>query len=431
MVKYSTIVLFLGCPVLGISAEVTPQSSRLLSPSAILAEVYSKNPEIASDAARAEAEDKAIASKYTPTNPRIGFMRESNLTFMQQQMGIMNSWSVSQELMFPTKYFSMGSMQRSRAKAAREEFLNTKLQVRHHALTRYYSFYSASRILSLLGAQRETLREIARIAETRRATGAVPQQDEMKAHVEQTKIENELLLQKQELTESYAELKALLNLDQSSEIELPQEDLKLPKLIMTQAHIESQVMLSSKMVSAQRHMLEEMESGKALAIMSYLPDFILSYRKPFGSNSPAGAFAAQVEMTIPFWFFSKQTSEVASASAKVMEAEHRLHHTVRMAQADTKRLVSKVETLSQLLKIYETALIPQSTSALNSSRAAYSAGRVGFQELLDAERSLYSVRIEYYKNLEKFVETITGLEQVVGMVVSDLPIEPASSGGGV
>jgi cobalt-zinc-cadmium efflux system outer membrane protein len=101
-----------------------------------------------------------------------------------------------------------------------------------------------------------------------------------------------------------------------------------------------------------------------------------------------------------------------------------------MTEAETKRLVSKAETLSKLLKIYETALIPQSTSALNSSRAAYSAGRVGFQELLDAERSLYSVRIEYYKNLASFVEALSGLERVVGTAVSDLPMDASSNGGG-
>lgn len=405
-------------------------SNGALSPSSVLSQVYSKNPDLASQEARADAEDSLISSKYTPANPRIGFMRESGMNLMQQQMGPMNSWVVSQELMFPTKYFSMGSMQRYRAKAAHEEFLDTKLKVRQNALTRYYGYYSASRILSLLEAQKETLREIARIAESRRATGAVPQQDEMKAHVEQTKIENEIILQKQELVEAQAELNALLNQDQGSELPLPKEDLPVPKIAFPQESIESLAAESSKMISAQKFMLEETESAKSLATMSYFPDFMLSYRKPFGQNSPSNAYAVGIEMTIPLWFFSKQTSEVASASARVLEAEHKLTQTRRMTEAETKRLVSKAETLSKLLKIYETALIPQSTSALNSSRAAYSAGRVGFQELLDAERSLYSVRIEYYRNLANFVETLTGLERVVGTSVSDLPMDARHTGGG-
>lgn len=394
----------------------------VLTPASLLREAFDKNPEIAGAQARAKAEDAAISSKYALSNPRVGIMRESNLTTEQRQMGDMQSWTVSQEIMFPTKYFSMGSMQRSKAHALQEEALDKKLEVRQKALALYFSYYSAARISSLLDAQKETLREIARIAEARRATGAVPQQDEMKAHVEQTKIENEILLQAQELTAMRSSLNAVLNRDPDSELPLPKEDLKTPKMIASGKKVQDLAKQSSKMISAQEAWLRESEANRSLAKMSYLPDFMLSYRKPFGANAPDNAYAFGVEITIPLWFFAKQTSEVSQATAKTLEAEKRLEQTKRQVESETKNLSTKAETLAKLLKIYETALIPQSTSALNSSRAAYSAGRVGFQELLDAERSLYSVRIDYYKNLATFVETLTALERIVGQAVSDLPV---------
>lgn len=389
----------------------------------VLKNVYASNPELASSKARANAEDAAISSKYSLSNPRVGLMRESNMTAEQRTMGDMQSWTLSQEIMFPTKYFSMGAMQSSKAEALKEEFLDKKLEIRQKALSLYFNYYSASRISSLLEAQRETLREIARIVESRRATGAVPQQDEMKAHVEQTKIENEILLQSQELVAMRASLNALLNRDSESDLVLPKDDIKTPKIVVSALNMKDLAKKNSKMISAQSAWLSEAETNKSLAKQSYLPDFMLSYRKPFGANAPDNAYALGVEMTIPLWFFAKQTSEVSQASAKTMEAEKRLELTRRQVESETKSLSTKAETLAKLLKIYETALIPQSTSALNSSRAAYSAGRVGFQELLDAERSLYSVRIDYYKNLARFVDALTALERTIGTSVSDLPVE--------
>lgn len=394
-----------------------------LTPLDVLKNVYANNPELASSQARAKAEDAAISSKYSLSNPRVGLMRETNMTAEQRAMGDMQSWTLSQEIMFPTKYFSMGSMQSSKAEAAKEEFLDKKLEIRQKALSLYYDYYSAKKISSLLEAQRETLREIARIVESRRATGAVPQQDEMKAHVEQTKIENEILLQSQELVAQRSSLNALLNRDPESDLELPKDDLKTPRITISVDKIKELALQNSKMISAQKAWLSEAETNRSLAKQSYLPDFMLNYRKPFGANAPDNAYSFGVEMTIPLWFFSKQTSEVSQASAKAMEVEKRLELTKRQVESDTRNLGTKAETLAKLLKIYETALIPQSTSALNSSRAAYSAGRVGFQELLDAERSLYSVRIDYYRNLARFVDALTALERTVGASISDLPVE--------
>lgn len=403
-------------------ALTTTAAASSLTPADLLQEVFARNPELATSRARAKAEAALVPSKYSLNNPRLGLMRESNMTAEQRQMGDMQSWTISQEIMFPTKYFSMGAMQDSKADAVKEEYLDEVLQIRQKALSQYYNYYSASRIAALLEAQRETLREIARIVETRRATGAAPQQDEMKAHVEQTKIENEILLQAQELVELESSLNALLNRDPDAPLSLPKGDLTAPKLSHKIENIEAAARKSSKALSAQQAWLREAETAKTLAKMSYLPDFMLSYRKPLGSNSPRNAYAFGVEMTFPLWFFAKQTSEVSAAAAKSMEAEKRLELTKRQVEAESRSLGNKVKTLAKLLKIYETALIPQSTSTLNSSRIAYRAGRVGFQELLDAERSLYSVRIDYYRNLTKFVETLTALERVVGYPVSDLPL---------
>jgi outer membrane protein TolC len=386
-------------------------SATVLGPELLLSQVYKDNAELASTKAKVDAEKALVSKSYFLNDPTVGMMVE------QRGMEKMEFITITQELMFPLKYFSMGAAQKAKARGAQAQFDLKRLETRAKAINLYFSFYSAQRILTLLEAQRETLKEIARIAESRRATGAVPQQDEMKAHVEQTMIENEILMQKQDVAEMGAELGAILNQEVSEEISLPKEDFKAPQMKFSKDEINKLSIENSKAIAAELAMLDEAGEEKSVAKMTYLPDLMLSYRK---SETD---YSYELGLTIPLWFFTKQTSDVAAASARLLEAEKRLEQERRNTKGEVIALSSKVETYSKLLKIYESALIPQSTSALNSSRAAYTAGRVGFQELLDSERSLFAVRMEYYRNFAKYIEAISNLERVMGMSLSSLPFE--------
>jgi cobalt-zinc-cadmium efflux system outer membrane protein len=385
-----------------------------------LSQAMGTNPEIGASVARADSEHSAIRSQYWLDNPKIGLMRESNLNFMEQQMGPMTLWSVSQEVKFPAKYFLLGSAQKSRARSADEEADAKKLEVRRKAVSGYFSLFATSRIISLLEAQRETLREVARAAESRHATGAVPQQDEMKAHVEQTKIENELLLAEEERESMEAMLNAVLNQDAHQPIVLPKQELATPKLKVAFEEIPKLAHANANHVKHGESLVDEANSQKALAALSYAPDFMLSYRKAF-INAPDNAYAASIEMTIPLWFFTKQTSEVSVASAKQVEAEKNLEKATRELHSEIRSLTAKVRSHEKLLQIYQTALIPQASSTLNSSRTAYQAGRTNFLELLDSERSLYETRIAYYRNLAQYVDSLARLEEMAGTSLSTLP----------
>lgn len=385
-----------------------------------LFQAFSRNPSIAASEDRARAEAAAVSSSYSLPNPKIGFMRENNVNFIQTQMGPMDSWMVSQEVLFPAKYFMMGSAQEQRARGAKEEVSQKRLEVRQEVISTYYNLYSASRVLALLKAQKETLREIARIAEARRATGAVPQQDEMKAHVEQTRIEIELIIQEQQIGVLESKLNGLMNRQVTNQIEFPKQDILVPELNVDLENIQDLTTQNSRVLAVSRFSLEEANQRRQLASWGYAPDLMLEFRKPF-RNAPDGAYEFKVELGVPLWFLTKQSSEVSEARARAAEAERNLEKARVSTAAEARGLATKVKSYTKLLKIYQTALIPQATSTLNSSRAAYSAGKTGFLELLDSERSLYQVQISYFRMLSEYVENLATLEKVVGASLSTLP----------
>jgi cobalt-zinc-cadmium efflux system outer membrane protein len=385
-----------------------------------LTQAFAANSELAAFQARANSERALVKSQYWLDNPKIGYMHENNLNLMQVQMGPMNSWSITQEIKFPTKYFLLGSAQSSRADGAQHEFEQKKLEIRKKTILAYYNLFTTDRILALLDAQKETLREVARSAEIRRSTGAVPQQDEMKAHVEQTKIETEIILTKQDYETNLSEFNALLNRDVSLEVSFGKTDPETPTIVKTLNEIKESAHTTSRNLKNAHAQFEVAAVKKSLAAWNFAPDFNLFYRKAW-TNTPSDNFAVGIELIMPLWFFVKQSSEYSAASLQALEAEKMLQKQQRDLESKVRSLSLKVNSFAKLLKIYESALVPQATSTLNSSRSAYQAGRTTFLELLDSERSLYSVRMAYYRTLLQLVDNIVQLEENVGHPISTLP----------
>jgi len=381
---------------------------------------YSANPEIAAAQAKADAEHAAIRSESFLDDPHVGYMHDTNMNFMEQQMGPMDAWFVSQDIKFPEKYFLLGKAQSARATQADEMLKQKKLEIRERVITQYYNYFAVSRILALLDAQRETLREIARTAEARYSTGAAPQQYEMKAHMEQTELERDVLMLQQERDSTAAMLNASLG-EENVPITLPQEELKAPKITTDLSRLSRMVEHHSNHVREAKARVQETEALKGLANLSYAPDFSLQYRRAFGFYASQNEYSASIGITIPLWFFVKQSGEVGAAAGRLAEAEKDLQSTVVDHVAEVSSLAAKVQSTGTVLQIYETGLIPQATSTLNSSRASYRAGRTNLIELLDSERSLYNIQIAYYRTLAQDAENVANLEKIMGESISSLP----------
>lgn len=405
--------------VFGFGINIQTYAGSLLTLDSALSAAYASNPEIQASMAQADAEHSLIKSQYSPDNPKLGLMRENNMNLMEIQMGPMNTWSITQEFKFPTKYLVLGSAQKSKAESSDQLLSAKKLEIRKKVISAYYNFFVLNQVISLLEAQRETLREVARNAESRHSTGAVPQQDEMKAHVEQSKVEADLLLVHEERESAVALLLALLN-QGSSEIPLLSEKLPTPRVKVAFEEIPKLAMGQSKQIKSAQALTDEAYSRKNLAAWAFAPDFSLSYKKAW-SAAPVDNYAFGVELSIPLWFFLKQSGEYSSAALRALQSEKMLDTVKLQTGSDIRSLSAKVKLHENLLKIYETALIPQAASTLSSSRTAYQGGRVNFLELLDSERSLYSMQIAYYRLLAQYVEFLTQLEEIAGTSLSSLP----------
>lgn len=424
--------------LLGWAFLITPclraqENSDFLDLESAIRMALEKNPAIAAQASKVDAERAAIRSQYSLEDPMLGFDYEQNLSLLQMEQGPMKMWSLSQNILFPAKYFQMGSIQKTRTRQAETELSQQKLMIRQKVISAYYRAFNQGRILSLLKANLESARKTARTAELKHSTGQVPQQDEMKAHVEETRINGELLLAEEDHQAALSDLQSLLDDTELSAQHrglpvLPVKEITVPRLTVAVSEIQSLAQRHARLIQSAHLQFEEAQSRKNLAALSYLPDFRLNYKKALGNSSMfpamANAYAFGIELSVPLWFAFKQSSEYSSAKASSSQAEHEIARASLETASKARSLAAKAKNHQTLLEIHQTALIPQARATLNSSEAAYRAGKISLLELLDSQRALYETQIAYYRTLTEYTDVVSELESLTGVSVSQLPFPP-------
>jgi outer membrane protein TolC len=90
----------------------------------------------------------------------------------------------------------------------------------------------------------------------------------------------------------------------------------------------------------------------------------------------------------------KQLPALSAAQKSLEAAQADLEDAVLAARTDASRLVTEIRRAEVQISRYKTALLPQSSAALDAARSSYLAGRGDFAAVLDEFRRWTDVRVE-------------------------------------
>ncbi|MEZ4871974.1 MAG: TolC family protein [Bdellovibrionales bacterium] len=380
----------------------------------LLQKAYENNSSIKSQMSIVQAEEALIAAKTTLDDPMVGFStldRGSETTY-----GV-----ISQKIRFPIKYYYQNQAQKNKKLAEDTRLDIEKFKVRKNVIELYYGIFSLQKIIQLVEANMQAVREFSRVAERKYAAGQARQGDSMKAHFELTHLELDLIRYKQQEEALQEKLKSVVNDDslgrlQFGDFELEVPELNLQSLLVSKEELKKSLTNNALQLRTSKYVLDEARSRSTLSKWEFAPDFQLQYQKRL-SGEPEDSDIFMVQMSVPFWFW-KKTGEATAATAQRMAQEYRLQGQTDELLAKINDLKGRVQTSEKTLKIYKTSLIPQAQGAYSSSKAAYRANKTSFLDLLDSERSLFRVKTGYYQSMQLFVSTLVTLEAELGYEVS-------------
>jgi cobalt-zinc-cadmium efflux system outer membrane protein len=398
--------------VLGDEGEVVLSSSPL-SLEQVLGVVQRENPEIRAARERWRAFAARVSQAATPDKPRVDFER------MFAPQGD-NVWSdageknvvISQGIPFPTTLYLSGRRAREEADAAEAAYRSKEQDVLSRTKQAYAQLYLSRHAIHIFEEYVDLMGQFSKVAEAKYAAGKGASVDALKAHVELSKMLNELVTLQQEKETNEAWLNTLLNRPPESPLGWPEDPNPQPVRLDLGA-LETQALAERPDLREAAFALDKSRTDVALGRSTYLPDIMLQYRRRDMENG-VDSHDAMVGFTVPLWFW-KQGAQVREARAERDMAQAEYQSMKNRTLFDVKSFLVKVQTAQRLVELYQTSVLPQAEQALKISEAAYRADKMGFLDLLDAVRSLLQFRLEHYEHLAQYDQFKAELERVVGV----------------
>ena len=282
----------------------------------------------------------------------------------------------------------------------------------------YTSLFIARKAIDLHLANVDLLREIADVSQAKYAAGRNSQQDVLKSVAELSALHNDILMFDEQASIATARLNVLLDRAPDSPVGPLTEPSEQPLLLAT-ADLQRLAIDRQPELKRARIEVERADAELASAAREYQPDFTVQGGYLVMPNQ-TDALLARVGITWPRapWSRGKIDAHVAEQSAAVDVAKAReraMESGVRLAVQEAYVHAHSAQERAALLR---TTILPQAQQAFDVSRIAYEADRGDYQSLMESERMLLDVQLNYFRALSDFAQAASDLERAIG---TDLP----------
>ena len=381
----------------------------------LIAQLEKNNPEIRAARFRFEAATKRPSQVSTLPEPKltvVNFGVGQPFSSLNVSGFAYRAIGVSQEIPFPGKLGLAAEEAQREADSERQHYRSIVLEKTSQLKMAYYEWYFVTKAIEITSKNRDLVDRFEQIARARYSVGKGIQADVLKAQVEVSGLAQQVEILEQKKLLSEARIRALLN----SELPLgrPAE--------LRQTALQLQLESILQMVEGQSPRLQADQAtvqSRAVAIdranREYRPDFNFSVQwQKTGSQFP-DYYMASAEIKLPVYFWRKQRLGVEEAQARLQEARETYQATRQDLVFAAKDKYFTAMTSEKLLALFQSGIIPQSSTALESALSGYEVGNVDFLTLLNNAVTLLNYEMQYYQELTKHEQALAELEPLIGM----------------
>jgi outer membrane protein TolC len=390
-----------------------------LSLSELLAEALKSNPEIQAAKHQVESARARSAQATYLEDPELnieawGVPLSQPLRYRSANPLI---FGARQKLPFFGKLGLKGEMASQEVRIAAEELRAKEQEITVKVKSAYAEYFMTTKTIEIYEELLELVRHTGATAENLYGVGKVPQQDVIRALLERTDLLNKLTRAERDLLISQAKLNTLLSRRPDSPLGSPRElDVRLVPAQFTQ--LERLTIEQRPELRALESSISRSETALRLAERNRkYPDFMVGVQYWVAPDqNPRHMYAPMLTLTIPFspWTKGKHDSAIAEALAERQVAKANLATMKNMALLEVREASAKLDAATKAISIYREGLLPQAEQSFQAAVAAYQTGGVNFNTLLDAQRTIRDVRMDYYKALVDHEQSRADLERAVG-----------------
>lgn len=343
-------------------------------------------------------------------------------------------YQISQSIPFPGKLGAKSEIAETKAESSEFESLTVARQIQVLATQIFLRASYNKQEIELNQKIQKIIEETTASAKARYRTGDATHHEWLLAKLEMSVLNVELL----RLTRTQKTLTALLNelrnRSADTQIEIDHQGLLLAadESREIQVDLDSQPELLGWLAQKRTS-----EAELKLAKLSYAPDFVIQgmamepTMKDAEMSEPAN-WGVMVGVTIPLYFWRKQSEQVAAAEndrlASIAEYQS-LQNRLNTEVADAKL---QLQTSLDVVKLYRNDVIPITGIAVKNARISYASKTLPMRQLLDTLRSQRTQELELLAAQMDVVVAKTRLSELLSNspATKFAPTRPTLFGGG-
>ncbi len=368
----------------------------------LVEEVQSVNPSLEAAVEAWHAAAQRYPQMVSLEDPMFGFTK-----------GTWGGWmaEASQKIPWPGKLRLRGNVAAAEADAAQWDVEDARLMLAEAAAMAFYDYYQADRQLAVNASNTTLMQQFRDTAKVRYEAAQVSQQDVLQADVELADLEARQAELRQERKIAMARINTLLHREADHPLAPPPHKVAVPDALPARESLADLALDARPDLAAQMARIRQEEYALALAYKDYYPDVEIvakhDHFMPMDMQNQVG-----MNFNVPL-YRQKRHAAVCEASARLRQRRAELDARVDQVRFEVESAWDRVSERRTVVRLYEQKILPAAEANVQSARINYTAGKVDFLRLVEAERQLRQQQDKYHETVAEFHRRLAQLRRAV------------------
>ncbi|PIR19885.1 MAG: hypothetical protein COV45_07860 [Deltaproteobacteria bacterium CG11_big_fil_rev_8_21_14_0_20_47_16] len=322
-------------------------------------------------------------------------------------------FSVSQKIPLFGKLKHKGKIATAEMNMASESTRAKALEIQTMVEHAFHMLFLLEKQLDIARENLAMLRDYKKAALVKYESRTSEFDDPLKASLEMTQIEEDILGYERDVTIAKARLNRLLGREPDKKIHV-QYSRHGSGIALSEAELIAAAKRNNPDIQSSHYAIDRSSASKKLAVRQFLPDVTLEamYMKMKSGNNGMSYIAS---INVPFWGLTKQRNGVKEAKARLKASESLNEDTINGITENIISVYAEYLRAKKTVALYQRAALPESRAALNSARRAFESDKSTFLNLVEIWRRYKTIQDEYWQTLVAYESAITNMEQLVGI----------------
>jgi cobalt-zinc-cadmium efflux system outer membrane protein len=410
---------------LPISGQAPAPAALRLSRREAIAEALARNPGLLASKEQVEQARAAVVTATAFADPTLALDVAGQSRPLNPTSNNSNDIGFGLTFPFPGKTKLRGEVAKATLRAA--EFTLTQLQqsVASQTAQAYDAILVALRHAEDLKQGKELSLDFLAKTKARFLAGTVPKVDVVKAQVDVSQADNDLIANERMLLTAQANLNRLLGRSGGAPIATT-DSLEVPASIAELEALEKLAQTSRPELQSLEIQRQGASAATRLARQYWAPDLNLTFSRNAVDGSPT-TYTTGIGIGFPIFFRQHLQGEVASAIHREQELAANVSDIVAQISLDVRTSYANASTALRQAIFLRDELLPEAREVYRVASVSYGLGGTSALDLLDAKRTLLDAEKQYADALAAANDAQAALELAVGAPLPAVPSATPSS----